>query len=460
MFLNDPCLWANEMFGKCELNDQRRTKRLVQVAEQVVQNPSASFPDQIENWGDLKAAYRLFDCEHVTFENVAAGHWQHTRNLATGRTLVVCDTTELDFGKNREIAGVGPTGNGSGQGFLLHNAMMVDADSQAILGIAGQTIHYRPQKRIPKKESRSQRLKRDRESQVWGNVIDAIGPPADSVQYVYVCDRGADNFEAFCHLREQNSDFVVRAKARNRKLLTTDGDEITLGELLEHLTEKGQYELQLRARPDQAARTAQIEVSSGRALMPVPRHKSPWIRSLDPEPVAVNVVHIREVNAGDDVTPVEWVLYTSVPVSTFAQVWSIIEYYEMRWLIEEYHKALKSGTGVLSRQLKTAGRLEAMVGLMSVVAVRLLQMKTLAHTEPTRPARTVVPPLWLKMLKAVRKKRQRAHDLTIYEFYREVAKLGGFLGRKSDGEPGWITVWRGWEKLNNFVKGVQIARDF
>ena len=151
MSFSDSKTWASEMFGMCDLSDQRRTNRLVRMAEQVAQNPSASFPDQMETWGDLKAAYRLFDCSDVTFRNVTAGHWQHTRRLATGRTLVICDTTELDFGKDREIAGVGPTGNGSGQGFLLHNAMMVDAASHSILGIAGQTIHHRPQKLHSKK---------------------------------------------------------------------------------------------------------------------------------------------------------------------------------------------------------------------------------------------------------------------------------------------------------------------
>ena len=290
-------------------------------------------------------------------------------------------------------------------------------------------------------------------------MIDDIGKPAEDTEYVYVCDRGADNFEVFCHLRQQNSDWVIRAKAKNRKLLTVEGEEITLGGLLEQMTVLGHYDLKLRTRPDQAARTARIEVSTGQAVMPVPRHKSAWIRKLDPQPIAVNVVRVREVDAPEGVTPIEWVLYTSFPVETFEQVWEVIEIYELRWLVEEYHKALKTGTRVTSRQLKTAGRLEAMVGLMSVVSVRLLQLKTMANTDPDQPARKVVPLLWLQMLKAVRKKLKRVHDLTVYEFYREVAKLGGFIGRKSDGEPGWITTWRGWEKLNNFVRGAQLAQE-
>ena len=137
----------------------------------------------------------------------------------------------------------------------------------------------------------------------------------------------------------------------------------------------------------------------------------------------------------------------------------MIEHYERRWLVEEYHKALKSGCRVTNRQLKEAGRLEAMVGLMSVAAVRLLQLKSLARTSPDTPAQRVVPRVWLQMLKLARKGLNRVHDLTLGQFYREVAKLGGFLGRKGDGAPGWITIWRGWEKLNNLVWAASLASE-
>jgi hypothetical protein len=143
-----------------------------------------------------------------------------------------------------------------------------------------------------------------------------------------------------------------------------------------------------------------------------------------------------------------------------ADVETVLQRYSWRWSIEEFHKAFKTGTSVKKRQLKDTMRLEPMVALMSVVAVRLLQLKTLANSEPNRPARTVVPQLWLQMLKAVRKNLRRVHDLTIYEFYREVAKLGGFPGRKSDGEPGWITIWRGWETLKTLMQGAELALQF
>ncbi len=449
--------WAQQNFGSCQLGDKRRTARLIQVAGQIASNPAASLPGQTETWGDLKAAYNLFDRPEVTFDAIARPHWELTKGRTAGRYLVIGDTTEIDFGKRKMISGLGPTGNGSGAGFLLHNALLVDADTEEIVGIAGQTIHYRNEK-SKKKENRSRRLKRNRESEVWGKVIDQVGPPPEDVEWVHVLDRGGDNFEVYCHLLEQRSEWVVRAAKLNRYVLAgIDEVRMKLSEYLPELEVLGMYTLSLRARPGQKAREAKLEVRVGKIKMPRPHHASAWVKQLDQPPIAMNVVEVVEVDAPEGVTPIRWVLLTSLSVETFDQAWTVISYYEARWLVEEYHKALKTGCRVEGRQLKTAARLEAMVGLMSVIAVRLLRLKSLARTNPEIPARRVVPHVWLAMLKAARKGLNRVHDLTVGQFYREVAKLGGFLGRKHDGEPGWITIWRGWEKLSTYVQAASLA---
>jgi hypothetical protein len=220
---------------------------------------------------------------------------------------------------------------------------------------------------------------------------------------------------------------------------------------LNTLKSSGSYTLSLRARPGQAAREAELEVRVGKIKVPRPKHVSPWVRKLEQGPIAMHVIEVVEVNPPNGVEPIRWVLLTSLPITSFDDAWTVIHYYELRWLVEEYHKALKTGCSTESRQLKTAGRLEAFVGLTSVVAIRLLQLKSIARTKPDTPAQKVVPRVWLRMLKLARKNLTRVHDLTVGQFYREVAKLGGFLGRKGDGEPGWITIWRGWEKLNMYV---------
>jgi hypothetical protein len=249
---------------------------------------------------------------------------------------------------------------------------------------------------------------------------------------------------------------VIRASLLHRKILNHAGETMPLSEHLVTLPVIGTYELKVRSRKKQPARTATLEVRFGTLKMPVPARKSLYIEAIKPQPIAVNVVWVREADPPKDAQPIEWVLYTSLDVGDFEGAWQVIEYYETRWLVEEYHKALKTGCRVTKRGLQEADRLEPMVGLMSVVGVRLLQLKSVARNEPDRPARQIVPRLWLTMLKAARKRLPRVYDLTVYQFYRELAKLGGFLGRRSDGEPGWITIWRGWEKLNTLVRGAEL----
>lgn len=464
----DTQAWAEEQFGKCDLGDKRRTRRLVHVANSVLCHPSGSLPEQMANWGDLKAAYRLFDSEDVTFEGIATPHWEQTRQREPGTYLVLSDTTELDFGIERDIEGLSQTGNGGGSGFLLHSALVAAAKGEEVFGLAGQKIRYR--KRKPKKENTSQRLNRDRESLLWGQVIDQVGKPPQDVRWVHVMDRGADNFEVYCHCLEQNSDWVVRVTQSKRKILTPAGETKPLEEYAKSLPLAGTYELDLRARGrsrehgPQPARTAKVEVRFGRLEVPVPNHKSPYVKELSPSPLTMWVVYAVEVDAPKGVEPIQWILLTSLPVESFEDAWLVLTYYEKRWLIEEWHKALKSGCRVERRQLKTKERLERITALLSVVSVRLLQLKSAARTNPERPATEVVPKRWISMLQKARKKNdgRKANPkdtMTIGTFYRELAKLGGFLGRKCDNEPGWITIWRGWQKLYLLVRGADLAQE-
>jgi len=464
----DAQVWAEEQFGQCDLKDERRTQRLVHVAANALTHPSGSLPEQTTDAADLKAAYRLFGCEDVTFADIVEPHWAETRRRPPGVYLVLNDTTEVDFGIRRKLRGMGPTGNGGGWGFLLHSALLVSGEGEAIFGLAGQKIRYR--KPAPKKENSTQRLKRDRESVLWGQVIDQVGPAAEGVRWVHVMDRGADNFEVYCHCRQQQADWVVRVTQKQRAAIVPDGQTMSLKRYLQTLSSCGDYELRLRARAAQPkrghkpakkaqpARTAKVEVRFGPLRIPFPKQKSPYLKGLQPAPIAMWAVHAVEVDPPKDVEQVEWILLTSLPVAGFDEAWRILEYYEKRWLIEEYHKALKSGCRVESRQLQSKEGLERITALLSVVAVRLLQLKSAARTNPACPARNLVPLHWIKMLLAARKKSKLTVVMTIREFYREVAKLGGFLGRKSDGEPGWITIWRGWQKLYMFIHGAELAQ--
>jgi hypothetical protein len=448
--------WAQTQFGNAKLGHKRRTKRLVKLATQIALDSMASLPNQTESWADLKGAYRFFDTGAVTFEAVAQSHWEFTRDCGPGRKLIIDDTTELDFGCTIQVTGLGPVGGGYSKGFLLHNAMMIDAETRQVLGLAGQDLFLR--KPAPKKETRAERRKRDRESQVWGRVIEAIGPPPPGAQFVHVMDRGADDFEVFCRAQRQQCDWVGRLKTLHRVVLDGEGEERRIDEILDETKPACEYSIDLRARPGKSARTARVEVTYARITMPVPRQPADSLKELDPEPIEGWVVQVREVGAPKGVEPLHWVLFTSLEVESVEAAIEVVEIYEARWVIEEFHKALKSGCNIERRQLKKGARLAPLIAMMSVVAVRLLQLKFEARANPDRPTEEIVPKRYVDLLERCRKLAPGSL-VRVRDFFRTLAKLGGFLGRKGDGEPGWLTIWRGWEKLHGMIRGAALMAE-
>jgi hypothetical protein len=440
--------WAEQQFGSCDLGDRRRTKRAVTMAAQFAANPSGSTPEQTENWADCKAAYRLFDSDGVTFAGLATPHWQQTRARASGHYLLLGDTTIVSFDGDRQIAGMGLVSSGSNQGYLLHSSLSVHAPSGEIIGLAGQTIYYR--RGVPKSEKQRQRLTRSRESEIWGEVIQQVGPPPAGVQFTHVFDRGGDNFEVYCHLLRQQTDWVVRAAQLQRRIVTPDGQTAQLRQHLKTLPVAGTYALEVRGSEQQPARTAQMEVRFGTLALPIPRDCGRFAKACGITYIAMTVIEVRELDPPPGTPPLHWVLLTSHPVTTLADALRVIGFYQQRWLIEEFHKALKTGCRLEERLYETASRWEAVTAMLSIVAVRLLQLKTVAKAQPDRPAADLVPPTWIAMLSTLRKGKPIR---TARDFLRGLAGLGGHLGRKSDGEPGWITLWRGFHKLHLILRG-------
>jgi hypothetical protein len=452
----DVNVWAEQQFGQCDLGDKRRTRRAVQAAAQFAAHPNGSTPKQTESWADCEGVYRLFHEEDVTFQALTEPHFRQTRACAPGHYLLLGDTTTVDFGARRKAQELKPVGDGHGLGFLLHSSLMVTADRGAVVGMAGQLIYYREP--VPEKETPRERLQRtERESRIWGDVIRQVGAAAENVRYTHVFDRGADNFEVYCQLVLTPADWVVRAAQLTRIIHAPQGERIQLQKYLETLPAAGTYQLEIPARHDQKARTAKVEVRFGALTVPRPREYGPFVRACGIQEIAMFVVEVREPHPPTGVEPMHWVLLTSHEVPSFRRALTVIGYYEKRPIIEEYHKALKTGCRLEERQYRTSRRLEAVTGMLSILAVRLLQLRTTARTDPQRPAEQVVPRPWVEMLRAVQKGRHRGIE-TVYEFYRALARLGGFLGRKSDGEPGWFTLWQGLEKLLLLLRGAEAIK--
>lgn len=449
--------WAEQQFGTCALGDRRRTRRLVKFAARAAEKPDASTPRQTEVWADLKAAYRLFDQQETTFPAITAPHQALTREqLGEGVWLILNDTTELNFGYLRQIEGVGRVGSKESRGFFLHSALAVCASTGELTGVVGQELYTRPLHKVKRVSSGARKKQSRRETDVWGRVIDRVGPPPEGVRFLHVCDRGADNFDVYCHLITQRAGWVIRAAQLKRQVRTEQDEALPLDQLIRHAPCLGTYELEVSANAKQPARTARLEVRAAALSMPRPKAGvSRYARETGLEAIAMWAVEAREVSpVPKGAEPLRWVLLTSEHVATFASAWKIIEFYEQRPLIEEYHKSLKTGCQVETRQYQTAGRLAAVIGLTAVLAVRLLRLKHVARTEPDRPAHRLVPARWVAGLRRTLRRPRPVN--TIREFVRALASLGGFLGRKCDGEPGWQTIWRGLDTLLQCLRGMEI----
>lgn len=446
--------WAQEQFGECEFGNALRTRRCVKTATQVVGDPAQSLPRQCGTWAATKAAYRFFARDEVTFDRVAGPHWGQTRRHRGKRVLLISDTTDINHYSHEATEGLGILGDGQGRGLQLHHSLMFDSTSRQLIGSAGAVPYYRAL--VKKGETRAERLRRWRESELWGHVVEQVGTPPPDCQWIHVFDRGGDNFEAICHILQTKCDWIIRASRMNRNVLTSKGEEISLNKLLKRARRLGGYELHLRSRPGAKARIARLKVSVVPVGFVKPAHRSPWVSACPIERVDMNAVLVEEAKRPGGKKPICWVLLTNLPVETFEDAWQVIDDYEQRWLIEEYHKVLKTGCGVERHALRSADRLEPLIAMLMVVGVRLLQLKLIGRNDREARAKTHVPRNWLRCIAVTRPKLEMT-DLTVHDFFRELAKMGGFLARRGDGEPGWQTIWRGYTKLQTQLDALQLA---
>jgi hypothetical protein len=439
-----PTDWAELNFGACVFGDKRRTVRGVLVVSRMVCKSSSSLPKQMDTSAELKAAYRLLSSDSVTHEAVTLPHRTRTRELAEapgqGTVLFVQDKTELDYTTHRHATGLGYIGNGGGYGFEAQSCLAVlPGSSPRILGMACQGVWTRPERSRVKNETLDEREARWTEDDAWGDVLESIGPAPDGLtgtQWVSVGDRGSDVFSYMVRARDLGWDCVIRSEY-NRRL---DGESIQaprLQNLARCLPKMADSQLHLRARPGAAARNVELRLAWTKATIRPPDGQLG-------EPVSVWVVRVWE----EAPKGLEWILLSTVPVESAEQARQIAEWYRHRWLIEEYHKCLKTGCSIEARQLDTAEGLLALLGFLSVIAVLLLSLKE-------TPEKAEVPLEASRVLAAIRGLDHQDWDPP--KFLRELAKLGGFLGRKGDGKPGWQTIWAGWTRLQDIMLGFELA---
>jgi hypothetical protein len=469
----DPAALAEFHFREAKLFDKRRTDRLVRTAELMMSHPGGTLPQKLGGRAELVGMYRLANCNRVSHQRVLAPHRARTLEAMAahdGVVLIVHDTTELDFTGIEAMADqLGQIGQGHCRGYLCHNSLaigLLPGGGRRVLGLAGQVLHKRRQ--VPKEETPKQKREHpDRESRLWLQGCEQVGKAPPGKLWVDICDRGADIFEFLSREIEARRHFVARS-AKDRNLAGEDhvgADRVyqKLFGYVRDLPDLGQRLVQVGSGPGKKARAARVRMAGGAVtIQPPARARGDY----PPKPLELWAIHVAEIDPPAGCVPLEWILLTDLPADTAERAGQKIDWYENRPMIEDYHKGQKSGLGIQLPRLADATRMEPLIALLSVVTVLLLGVRDAGRQSDAEltAASELVPQTYVKVLAACAARRAakrgpRANpppgaDMSVAQFVTEVAKLGGFLARKSDGPPGWQTLWRGWEKLQLMVEGV------
>ena len=439
--------WAMEEFAGAELGDVRLNRRLIKLAARFADKPTASIPGACSDWAETQAVYRFFDQARddkrgLGWEAILAPHIAQTEARMRQHPVILClqDTTELDF-NGQEIAGLGPLSYEAQRGMYLHPTYAVTPDREP-LGVTDAWMWARQPKAADGKRPGV------RESLRWTEGYERIAetaPTMPETRLVYVADREADILELMqrAHALGNPADWLIRAQ-HNRCL--PDGGklwaEVLAGPAL------GEIEFMMPSRHGQAARLVRQQVFACQISLPDSQGGR----------MRVTCLIAKEIGAPEGIKPIEWRLLTNRKAATLEAVVELIDWYRCRWEIETFFNVLKNGCRVEALQLVHVSKIELALAVYLVVSWRLARLVRLGRTHPELEATALFTDEEWKGAYILAKKPIPKATPTIREVIRQIAMLGGFLGRKSDGEPGVKTLWLGFLRVRDFVEGVEHMR--
>jgi hypothetical protein len=453
---------AKEEFGDLDLGDKRRNARGVEIASKIAMRPRASFPDSMRDDAELEAFYRFTSNEDITYDAILEPHIEATtrRCESAGTVLAIHDMSEAKFSGDRDgLMEVGESSTFWALYTLAVRPSRQDGDVPMPLGLLGlhPFLSNRGAKGIMnrgksvKKDSRAARYNRPRfekESFLWDiGALTAVQNVGPDVQVIHVADQECDDYAFLSLLVEDGMRFVIRGDPK-RRALDSDEQRAPAKELLEQAPHKFTREVLLSSRPHSSGshakrrtRPATLHVRA----MPL-TFKATKAAAASLAEIVVNVVHIFEPNppAGEDA--IEWLLYTSEPIATAEDLRFIVDAYCARWLIEEFFKAIKTGCAYEARQLGSGHALLNVLALCIPISWRMLMLRNLARSaQASDPATDYLSLAQIELLRLLRPKAKLGKSPTTREALLAIASLGGHL--KNNGDPGWLTLWRGYREL-------------
>lgn len=434
--------WTATEFDQLDLGDARLNKRAKILMERFAADPMASIPKASLGWSETVAAYRFFDNESVDWQDLMAPHWQQTQQRMAAYPVILCleDTTELDF-NGQETKGLGPLSYEAQRGMYVHPTYAVTPEREP-LGILNAWMWARTLK-----DADGQRGG-PKESLRWIEGYERVAETASDLpgtRLVYVADREADLMPLMARAQELGTpaDWLVRAK-HNRCL--PDGDK-----LWAHATEGaplGEISFLMPARKGTKARTVRQQLWARRINLPAGKGKT----------VTATCLVAREIGTPSGVTPIEWRLLTNRTIDTAIDAVTLIDWYRARWEIEMLFDILKNACRVEALQLGSIEKLERALALFLVVAWRIAYLMRSGRTCPDLDATLFFDPDEIHSAYLLND-QDEPDKPKLNDVLRLVARLGGFLGRKSDGEPGVKTIWLGMKDVYVAAKTMGKLRD-
>lgn len=443
--------WATAELRSADLGDQRLNARLARLVAALAERPEASVPQATQSWAATKAAYRFWDNDRIGADDILAAHRHATlgRLPPTGPLLALQDTTALDFATHPATAGLGYLTAEGSRGLLAHSTLLASAQGVP-LGLLAQHVWARPPEQRGQRRDRRHKETAAKESQRWLDGLADVGRHLPAGREVLVLgDREADFYDLFAAGRRPGLHLLVRAKGR-RRLWREAG---LLGSALRVAPVLGVMAVELRRGDGRPARTAVLTLRA-RPVQLAPPSTHPRRKELGP--VTLTAVLAVEEAAPAGLPPLSWLLLTTWPVGGPEAAGQLVRWYALRWLIERYHYVLKSGCRVEQLQLGSAERLRRALATYAVVAWRLLWLMHEARRAPGRPCDAALRPEECAVLQA-QFGGVAGEPLGLGEAVAQIARLGGFLGRRHDGPPGVRVLWRGLRRLGDLVRGWELA---
>ena len=438
--------WAVQEFGRAELGDKRLTKRLVILASQRGAKLNASISESCTRASGSRAAYRFYDNDQVKPEDIQCPHIQATLRRANKQPVVLAvqDTTQADLTAHPHTAGVGYLQDLKHTGYLIHTTLLV-TPQRVPLGILDQQVWVRNPAEFGKKHQRAKRATAEKESQKWLNGLQAAAKAQSqltNVQLVSVGDSEADIFALFIESVKVGVPFLVRA-CRDR--LIENENERHLWAHIEGLPVSGTREVTIPRQGNRPERKAVLSIRLARVELKVTRLiKSPQ----EQKPVIAWAVLAREEQSPDGVDPIEWKLLTNTPTDDFEQACERVDWYACRWMVELFHRTLKSGCRLEERQFDDLENIKRFLALDSVVAWHVMYATMVSRENPLQSCEILFEPYeWQALYCFVHKKQHPpAKPPSIAEAIGWVARLGGFTASRKF-SPGTTVLWRGFSRL-------------